>query len=216
MFKNADSYWLNCMLPHRWFNIVTRGRVANAKCALNQSQRAQYMTALTPKLPLFVFLHQCFWEAAAVRFMNCLCSPLHKQTGIACPTRFRTRHFFNKLPLMRILQRNWKRTTDTFLIISHTTNVLLFKFRCSIFIGVRIFVFLHHRFWEATAVRFLNCLCSLLHKQTGYQTRHFFNNFTTNEDIAMKFEADCRHIPQHFSHNERTPVQISLQYLRWC
>jgi len=29
-------------------------------------------------------------------------------------------------------------TTDTFLFISHTMNVLLFKFRCNIFIGVRI------------------------------------------------------------------------------
>jgi len=29
-------------------------------------------------------------------------------------------------------------TTDTFLFISHTTNVLLFKFCCNIFIGVRI------------------------------------------------------------------------------
>ena len=29
-------------------------------------------------------------------------------------------------------------TTDTFLSISHTTNVLLFKLRCNIFIGVRI------------------------------------------------------------------------------
>jgi hypothetical protein len=29
-------------------------------------------------------------------------------------------------------------TTDTFLFISHTTNVPLFKFRCSIFVGVRI------------------------------------------------------------------------------
>jgi hypothetical protein len=29
-------------------------------------------------------------------------------------------------------------TTDTFLFISHTTNVLLFKFHCNIFIGVRI------------------------------------------------------------------------------
>jgi hypothetical protein len=29
-------------------------------------------------------------------------------------------------------------TTDTFLFISHTTNVPLFKFRCNIFIGVRI------------------------------------------------------------------------------
>jgi len=42
------------------------------------------------------------------------------------------------LPLMMILQRNLKRTTDTPLFISHTTNVLLFKFRCNIFIGVRI------------------------------------------------------------------------------
>ena len=39
---------------------------------------------------------------------------------------------------MRILQQNFKRTTDTFLFISHTTNVLLFKFRCNIFIGVTI------------------------------------------------------------------------------
>jgi hypothetical protein len=31
-----------------------------------------------------------------------------------------------------------RRTTDTFLFISHTTNILLFKFRCNIFIGVRI------------------------------------------------------------------------------
>jgi len=30
-----------------------------------------------------------------------------------------------------------RRTTDTFLFISHTTNVLLFIFRCNIFIGVR-------------------------------------------------------------------------------
>ena len=29
-------------------------------------------------------------------------------------------------------------TTDTFLFISHTTKVLLFKFCCNIFIGVRI------------------------------------------------------------------------------
>jgi hypothetical protein len=28
---------------------------------------------------------------------------------------------------------------------------------------------------------------------TSYQTRHFFNNFTTNENIATKFEADIPH-----------------------
>jgi len=39
---------------------------------------------------------------------------------------------------MRILQRNLKRTYHTFLFISHTMNVLLFKFRCNFFTGVRI------------------------------------------------------------------------------
>ena len=28
---------------------------------------------------------------------------------------------------------------------------------------------------------------------TRYRTRHFFNNFTTNENIATKFEADLPH-----------------------
>jgi hypothetical protein len=39
---------------------------------------------------------------------------------------------------MRILDVLETHTTHTFLFISHTTNVLLFKFRCNIFIGVRI------------------------------------------------------------------------------
>jgi hypothetical protein len=28
---------------------------------------------------------------------------------------------------------------------------------------------------------------------TSYRTRHFFDNFTTNEDIATKFEVDLPH-----------------------
>jgi len=51
---------------------------------------------------------------------------------------------------------------------------------------------------------------------TRYRTRHFFNNFTTNEDIATTTDTHYRHIPLHFSHNERTPAQISLHYLHWC
>ena len=54
--------------------------------------------------------------------------PLATETGISLII----------LTTMSILQRNLKRTTGTFLFISHTTNVLLFKFRCNIFIGVRI------------------------------------------------------------------------------
>jgi len=39
-------------------------------------------------------------------------------------------------PLLRVTTT--RRTTDTFLFISHTTNVLLFKFRCNILISVTI------------------------------------------------------------------------------
>jgi len=45
---------------------------------------------------------------------------------IGCPTRHRTWYFFNNLTATPC------RTTDTFLFISHTTNILLFKIRCNI------------------------------------------------------------------------------------
>jgi hypothetical protein len=44
-----------------------------------------------------------------------------------------------------------------------------------------------------------NTMCILLNRiyytgcPTRYQTWHFFNNFTTNEDTATKFEADLPH-----------------------
>jgi hypothetical protein len=34
--------------------------------------------------------------------------------------------------------------------------------------------------------------------------------------IMRTTDTHYRHIPLHFSHNERTPVQISLQYIHWC
>jgi len=53
---------------------------------------------------------------------------------IGCPTRYRNRHFLNNVTT----NEDIRCTTDTFVFISHTTNILLFKFRCNIFIGVRI------------------------------------------------------------------------------
>jgi len=34
--------------------------------------------------------------------------------------------------------------------------------------------------------------------------------------IRRTTDTHYRHIPLHFSHNEHTPVQISLQYCHWC
>ena len=79
----------------------------------------------------FVYCAVQTWYLNAIHFnvaFELQCVPFANETGISLII----------LPLMRILQRNLKRTTDTFLFISHTTNVLLFKFRCNIFIGVRM------------------------------------------------------------------------------
>jgi len=51
-----------------------------------------------------------------------------------CPTCYRTRHFFNNFTT----NENIATTTYTSHFLSHTTNLLLFKFRCNIFIGVRL------------------------------------------------------------------------------
>ena len=55
-----------------------------------------------------------------------------------CPTRYRIRHFFNNSNTNEDIATEQTHTTDTFLFISHTTNVLLFKCRCNILISVRI------------------------------------------------------------------------------
>ena len=59
---------------------------------------------------------------------------------------------------MRILQRNLKWTTDTLLFISHTTNVLLFKFRCNIFIRVRIIKGMSGSVANGTSCTYM-CVC---------------------------------------------------------
>jgi hypothetical protein len=51
-----------------------------------------------------------------------------------CPTNYRSQHIFNHFTTNEDIST----TTDTFLFISHTTNVLLFKFRCNIFNDFRI------------------------------------------------------------------------------
>jgi hypothetical protein len=57
---------------------------------------------------------------------------------IGCPTIYQTQHFFNNSKTNEDIAMKQTYTTDTFLFISHTINVLLFKSRCNIFIGYRI------------------------------------------------------------------------------
>jgi hypothetical protein len=77
------------------------------------------------------------WNSTCFGQFHCPSSGVFHCThssGTVCTTRYRTRLAGG--PLLRVA--TIRRTTDTFLFVSHTTNVPLFKFRCNIFIGVRI------------------------------------------------------------------------------
>ena len=93
---------------------------------------------------LFSLNYYCRGEVLGVTFLGCVSIALviqdtkRMRRNIGCPTRYLTRHFFNSFTVSQQLGSLQTHTTDTFLFISHTTNVLLFKFRCNIFIGVRI------------------------------------------------------------------------------
>ena len=54
------------------------------------------------------------------------------------PLTTKTRHFFNNSKINEDIATKQRHTTDTFLFIPHTTNVLLFRSGCNIFIGFRI------------------------------------------------------------------------------
>ena len=82
----------------------------------------------------FFLRKRCRWWHTAAKYGTAGQDTWHKSVPLATEPGIS----LIILPLTRILQRNLKRTTDTFLFISHTTNVLLFKFCCNIFIGVRI------------------------------------------------------------------------------
>jgi len=50
---------------------------------------------------------------------------------------------------------------------------------------------------------------------TRYRTRLAGGPLLRVAIIRRTTDTHYRHIPLHFSHNERTPVQISLQYLQF-
>ena len=61
---------------------------------------------------------------------------VHCNTG--CPTRYRTRHFFNNFTANQDIATKFEADLPHCVRNAKENNVLLFKFRCNIFIGVRI------------------------------------------------------------------------------
>jgi hypothetical protein len=64
------------------------------------------------------------------------CQILRNTTG--CPTRYRTRHFFNNFTTNEDIATQFEADLPRCVRNVKEKNVLLFKFRCNIFIGVRI------------------------------------------------------------------------------
>jgi hypothetical protein len=83
-------------------------------------------------ISLLTFIIQCVPLATKPGWLVDCCS-MSQQLG-ALQTHTTDTHYRPTLQT-HTLQTH---TTGTFLFISHTTNVPLFKFRCNIFIGVRI------------------------------------------------------------------------------
>jgi hypothetical protein len=61
---------------------------------------------------------------------------VHRNTG--CPTRYRTQHFFNNVTTNEDIAKKFEADLLHCVRNVKEKNVLLFKFRCNIFISVRI------------------------------------------------------------------------------
>jgi hypothetical protein len=56
-----------------------------------------------------------------------------------CPTRYRTRHFFNTFTTNENIATKFEAELSRFVRNAKEKNVLLFKFHCHIFIGFKIY-----------------------------------------------------------------------------
>jgi len=76
-------------------------------------------------------------EASSCQHYNL---PLHcsSVTYTECPTRYRTRHFFNNFTTNEDIATKFEVDLPHCVRNVKEKNLLLFKFRCNIFIGVRI------------------------------------------------------------------------------
>ena len=88
---------------------------------------------------------------------------------------------------MRILQRNLKRTTDTFLFISHTTTVLLFKFSCNVFVNVRI-----SKEMPGAVASGTHCISLCIQKVFLTQRTYSSSNFVAISSLVLELLKKCR------------------------
>jgi hypothetical protein len=152
---------------------------------------------------------------------------------LTCPTRYRTRHFCNNFTVSQQLGAPQTHTTDTSLFISHTTNVSLIKFRCNIFIGVRIIKempgsvasgtpYVTMRLWLLKEfVQRWVCLLPLVtwfffHKNICVLDRLFFTDVTTFHLIEYIHSQKSRIMSAENPHALRKIPVHSFKIGAWC
>jgi len=80
----------------------------------------------------------CNEDSTKCRNLTPTATTKRKVEHIGCPTRYRTRHFFNKFTTNEIIATQFEADLPHCVRNVKEKNVFLFKFRCNIFIGVRI------------------------------------------------------------------------------
>jgi hypothetical protein len=102
------------------------------KCRFSVLQELLDYAAFLNRMKVF---YNC-WINVGLYYIKIIPPVFYKIIYTGCPTRYQTRHVFFTVSLQ--LGARQTHTTDTFLIISQTTNVPLFKFRWNMFICFRI------------------------------------------------------------------------------
>jgi len=79
-----------------------------------------------------------FYFVAVLGLKHSVCEVKPTQTNTGCPTRYRTRHFFDNFTTNEDTATKFEADFPHCVRNVKEKKVFLFKFRCSVFIGVRI------------------------------------------------------------------------------
>jgi len=97
-----------------------------------------------------------------------------KYPNTGCPTHYRTRHFFNNFTSNEDIARKFEADLLHCVRNVKEKNVLL-KFRCNIFIGVRIIKEMPGSVARGTPCTYTKCF--IITQRYRYYLRRFFHNF---------------------------------------
>jgi len=90
------------------------------------------------RTPCHILLYGCWHLKCGFLWLWGEASPLCWSNYTECPTRYRTRHFFNNFTTNEDITTKFEADLPHCVRNVKEKNVFLFKFRCNIFIGVRI------------------------------------------------------------------------------